>query len=124
VELNDLLAKSDVVFLCVPGDEVGHGFFGAEHIANMKEHSLLVSFLDSHVFDVDALYTALDTGKIRVISDHPMDVRFAKFSKSTFYSFKASNAFNTKAALKFTSDQATKAMINLLTTGRDEHRVN
>ena len=122
-EMDKLLAESDVVFLCVP-DEVGHGFFQAEHFAKMKDGSLLVSFMHSNIIDVDALYSALDAGKIRAISDYPMDERFYKFPMSTFYSFKASNAFNTKQSLKFTSDRATKALIDLLETGKDDNRVN
>jgi len=122
-EIDELLHKSDVVFLCVP-DEVGHGFFTAKHFASMKEDALLVSFMHSDIIDVDALYDALDNGKIRAISDYPMDDRFNKFPLSKWYSFKASNAFNTKQSLKFTSDRATQALINLLTTGKDENRVN
>ncbi len=121
-ELDDLLSKSDVVFLCVP-DVVGHNFFTADHFAKMKDDALLVSFMHSNIIEVDALYDALDAGKIRAISDYPMDDRFNKFTKSTFYSFKASNAFNTKQSLKFTSDKATQALINLLTTGEDENKV-
>ncbi len=122
-ELDELLQESDVVFLCVP-DEVGPGFFTADHFAKMKDGALLVSFMHSNIIDVDALYNALDSGKIRAISDYPMDERFNKFPLSTFYSFKASNAFNTKQSLKFTSNRATQALINLLATGKDENRVN
>ncbi len=122
-ELDTLLQKSDVVFLCVP-DEVGHNFFTADHFANMKDGALLVSFMHSNIIDVGALYGALKGGKIRAISDYPMDERFNKFPQSTFYSFKASNAFNTQQSLKFTSDKATQALINLLSTGKDENRVN
>jgi lactate dehydrogenase-like 2-hydroxyacid dehydrogenase len=122
-EMDELLRKSDVVFLCVP-DEVGHGYFTANHFAKMKEGALLVSFMHRGIIDVDALYDALDTGKIRAISDYPMDERFNKFPLSSWYSFKASNAFNTKSSLKFMSDKATQALINLLATGKDENRVN
>lgn len=123
MEMDHLLQRSDVVFLCVP-DEVGNGFFTASHFAKMKEDALLVSFMHSNIIDVNALYDALDTGKIRAISDYPMDDRFNKFPLSRWYSFKASNAFNTKQSLKFTSDNATQAIINLLNTGRDKHKVN
>jgi gluconate 2-dehydrogenase len=121
--MDELLQKSDVVFLCVP-DEVGHGFFTADHFAHMKENALLVSFMHGDIIDIDALYSALDAGKIRAISDYPMDDRFNKFPLSKWYSFKASNAFNTKQSLKFTSDRATQALLSLLTTGKDENRVN
>ena len=123
MDMNEVLKNSDVVFLCVP-DEVGHGFFTAGHFTSMKQDALLVSFMHSNIIDIDALYGAIDMGKIRAISDYPMDERFNKLPLSSWYSFKASNAFNTEQALKFTSDKATKALINLLTTGKDENRVN
>lgn len=123
-EMDKLVSQSDIVFLCVPGDEVEDKFFNVDYIANMKQNALLVSFADSHIIDVDALYNALSSGKVRAISDYPMGGRFQAFPKSTFYSFKGSNAFNAQASLKYTSDKATEVLINLLTTGQDNNRVN
>lgn len=114
MEMRDVLAKSDIVFLCVPGTEVGDKFFSAEHVANMKQGALLVSFTDTHVFDLDALYAALAQGKVRSISDYPFGERFNAFPKSTYYSFNGSNAFNTTAAIKLTSDTAIQVLLGLL----------
>lgn len=113
-DMEDVLAKSDVVFLCVPGTEVGEKYFNARYVAAMKQGALLVSFTDSHVFDLDALYKALAEGAVRSISDYPLGERFNVFPKSVYYSFNGSNAFNTKAAIKLTSDTATKVLIDLL----------
>jgi D-3-phosphoglycerate dehydrogenase / 2-oxoglutarate reductase len=122
-ELDQLVQESDIIFLCVP-DSAGHSFFSAEYIAKMKKNALLVSFMHSSIIDVDALHNALAAGKIRAISDYPMDDRFHKFPQSTFYSFKGSNAFNTNHSLQLMSDGATQSLINLLANGEDEHRVN
>lgn len=124
VERDEVLEKSDIVFLCVPGEEVGDGYFSRDLISKMKDNALLVSFHHKGLFDVDALYEALEAGKIRAISDYPMDERFDKLPRSSWYSFKASNAFNTKPSLEFTSSQATQALINLLADGKDTNRVN
>ena len=122
-EVNELLENSDIVFLCV-SDEVGHGFFTADNFANMKKNALLVSFMADGIIDMDGLYKALESGKIRAISDHSMDDRFNKFNPATWYSFNASNAFNTNQGLRLTSARATEALINLLASGKDEDRVN
>jgi len=122
-DINEVLEISDVVFLCV-SDEVGHGFFTADYIASMKKNALLVSFMADGIIDIEALYIALSEGKIRAISDHSMDDRFKKFNSSNWFSFKASNAFNTSQGLALTSSRATEALINLLTNGKDEGRVN
>jgi lactate dehydrogenase-like 2-hydroxyacid dehydrogenase len=122
-EMDELLRKGDIVFLCTP-NEVGDKFYNADHFAKMKNNALLVNFMRSNIIDVDAHYATIDSGKIRAVSDYPMDERFNKFPSSTFYSFKASNAFNTDSSMKFTSDKATQALSNLLTSGKDENKVN
>lgn len=121
-EVTPLLKASDIVFLCV-SDEAGKDFFTADHFANMKHDALLVSFMHPGVINADALFDALSSNAIRAISDYPMNDRFNSLSASRWYSFKASNAFNTAPSLAFTSNEATAALINLLTTGKDENRV-
>ena len=122
-DMNTLLQKSDVVFLCVP-DDVGQDFFGAEQFNQMKDGALLVSFMHPGIINQDALLKALQSGKIRAASDYPMDDRFNSLPLSTWYSFKGSNAFNTPEALQFTSDEAVKTLLNLLTAGEDKNLVN
>jgi D-3-phosphoglycerate dehydrogenase / 2-oxoglutarate reductase len=121
---DDLLAKSDVIFLCVPGEEVGDGYFNRGYISKMKNNALLVNINPAKLFDIDALYEALKSGRIRAVSDYPIDERFDKLPRSSWFSFKGSNAFNTEPSLSFTSSKATQALINLLTTGKDENLVN
>jgi len=122
-EMADVLQKSDVVFLCVP-DDSGKDFFSYEQFAQMKQGALLVSFMHTGIINPDALYKALRAGKVRAASDYTMDKRFDDFPLSTWYSFNASNAFNTNPALQYTSDEAVKSLINLLKTGEDKNLVN
>lgn len=122
-ELDTVLGESDVIFLPVPIDEVGQGYFGKEYITKMKPGALLVNINRSDMFDVDALYDALKAERIRMVSDYPMDDRFNDVPRPMFYSFNASNAFNTRRALAFTSESAVRTLLNILATGNDENRV-
>jgi len=120
-QMNEVLKESDVVFLCVP-DDVDKPFFAQEQFAQMRQGSLLVSFMYGGIIDPDALYEALKSGRIRAVSDYPMDERFNAFPLATWYSFNASNAFNTPAMLRDTSDRATQCLLNLLATGKDKDK--
>jgi phosphogluconate 2-dehydrogenase len=122
-ELPDMLEQSDVVFLGVSYDG-NKGFFGAAQLERMKPGSLLVSFMQPGVIDEDALFDTLRLEKIRAISDYPMGARFDAFPLSRWYSFAASNAFNSEQGIAHTSNEATQSMIALLTTGNDKYLVN
>jgi D-3-phosphoglycerate dehydrogenase len=123
-DLDVLLKQSDIVFLCVSKD-AGKDFFGKEQLAQMKDSSLLVTFVAENIIDEEALLAELKVGRIRAVSDHPIhNEESLKLPLSTWYCFNASNAFNTETELKLCSDVATDSMINLLTTGEDKNKVN
>ena len=122
-EMDDVLQKSDVVFLCVP-DGVDKPFFAGSQFERMKRGALLVSFMHGGIIDPDVLYKALKSGKVRAISDYPMDERFNGFPLSTWYSFNGSNAFNTPGMLELASDEAVRCLLSLLATGEDKDKVN
>lgn len=123
-ELGNLLKESDVVFVCVSKD-AGENFVGEKELAQMKDGALLVSFMHPGAIDEEAMLKELKTGRIRAVSDYPMkNEEFKNLPMSNWYCFNASNAFNTQASLKLTSDMATQSMINLLKTGEDKNRVN
>lgn len=123
-DLETLLSESDIIFLCVSKD-AGENFIGGKELSLMKEKSLLVSFMSHGIIDEEALLKELEKGRIRAVSDYPAkNENFKKLPLNIWYYFNSSNAFNTKAALKFTSDMATQSMINLLKTGKDKNRVN
>jgi len=112
-ELNDLLKKSDVIFLCL-NKHTAVNFMNKELLGQMKKGSLLVSFMHPGVIEVEALYQELKSGRIRCVSDYAMDKRFNELPLSTWYCFNGSNAFNTISEIKLVSDQATESIINIL----------
>ncbi len=124
--MQEVLAKSDVIFLCVPSD-TSQNFIGCSELSKMKDGSLLVSFTHG-IVDETALLGELKSGRIRVASDNPptelLSPDFADLPFSTWYCFNGSNAFNTELELKTTSDMTTQSIINMLTTGQDQYRVN
>ena len=123
-EMNDLLKESDIVFICVSKD-AGNNFVGKDELTLLKDSALLVSFMADGIIDDNALLSELKTGRIRAVSDHPINDDSVKdIPLDIWYSFNASNAFNTFSGLKLTSDMATQTMINLLSEKDDAYRVN
>ena len=120
--LQKLLAQCDVVFLAVPSTS-GPGFFAKPQFDAMKKDALLVSFVHTGVIDSDSLFDAVSSGKVRAISDLPVDERFSKLAHDKWFSFKLSNAYLTAPSLAYTSNVATQSMINMLTKGDDEYIV-
>jgi glyoxylate reductase len=64
VELDDLLARSDVVSVHVPLTEETRGLFDAKRLRSMKPGSILVNTARGGVVDEDALVAALDEGPL------------------------------------------------------------
>jgi phosphoglycerate dehydrogenase-like enzyme len=120
--LNDLLAQSDIVFLCVAGD--AKGFMGDKEFQAMKQDALFVSFMHPGVVDEYALLHALQQGRIRAISDYPMkETGFDELPLERWYCMNGTNTI-THAGAKLMSDMATQSLLNLLNTGDDQYRVN
>ena len=64
VSLPELLASSDIVVLAVPGGaETGH-LIGADQLAAMQPHAILINIARGDVVDEAALIAALDAGQI------------------------------------------------------------
>lgn len=62
--LNDLLATSDVVVLCLPLNDRTHHLIGADELARMREKALLVNVSRGPVVEPEALYGALRESRI------------------------------------------------------------
>jgi D-3-phosphoglycerate dehydrogenase len=123
-ELDTLLAGSDIIFLCVSKD-AGDNFIGEKELARMKEGALIIMFGRAELVNEPALLKELQGGRIRAASDNTgKDKAFKELPLSHWFRFSASNAFNTSTELKLTSDTATKSLLNLLETGKDEFKVN
>ncbi len=123
-ELDLLLQESDILFVCVSKD-AGKDFIGKRELGLMKDGALVVNFIAEGIINQDALFKEINSGRIRAVSDYPLGQgEYNSLPYSHYYCFNASNAFNTEAAVKRTSDRATEAIINLLNTGKDKNRVN
>lgn len=61
--LADLLARSDVVTLHVPGDPAGRPFLGAAELGRMKHGSVLVNTARGTLVDTRALVAGLQAGR-------------------------------------------------------------
>ncbi|MBP7831705.1 MAG: hypothetical protein KA028_01670 [Candidatus Pacebacteria bacterium] len=123
-DIETLLKESDIVFVCVSKD-AGPDFINEKELSAMKEGALLVSFMAKGIINEDALLSVLKAGKIRAVSDYPMQKpEFKNLPMRVWYSFNDSNAFNTAPTLKRCSDMATQSMINLLEKGEDKNKVN
>lgn len=64
VELNTLLAESDVVSLHVPETPETKGMMGQAQIAQMKQDSILINASRGTVVDIDALAQALEDNRL------------------------------------------------------------
>jgi D-3-phosphoglycerate dehydrogenase / 2-oxoglutarate reductase len=123
VELDKLLKKSDIVFVCV-SDDAGFDFISKEQLQLMKDNSLLVSFMHTGIVNADALFEELESGRLRAASDYKMDERFNNLPLSNWFCFNGPNAFNTESETKVTSDMSVDSLINILKTGHDKYKVN
>lgn len=122
LELEKLLAQSDVTFLCVEGS--AKNFFGTVQLQQMKPGSLLVNITHPGVIEEAALYDVLSNSHIRAISDHPMsDAGFNELSLHQWYCMNTSSTI-TEAGAKLMSDTATESLISILKTGDDKYLVN
>ena len=124
VDMNTLLQESDIVTLHV-SKEVGQDFIGKDELATMKDGSLLVNCGFTGGINKDALCEELKTGRLRAVQDDPMeDGRFDTLPKSVWFCSNSHTAYNTFEANKTASDMATRSLLNLLATGKDQYKVN
>lgn len=122
-ELAETLSQSDIIFICVTGDESTHNFIGAKEFAAIRQDALFVSFMHPGVIDESALLAALKQKRFRAISDWPMGDAFNELPFSHWYCMNATNTL-TEAGIKLFSDMAVASMLNILKDGRDQNRVN
>jgi len=123
VPMDDLLTQSDIVTLHA-SKEAGAGFIGKEQLAKMKDGALLINCGFTGAVNADALFTELQTSRIRAAQDDPVDDRFSSLPFSAWFSSNSHTAYNTHEANKTASDMATKSLLNILETGNDQFKVN
>jgi D-3-phosphoglycerate dehydrogenase len=123
VSLDELLAQSDIVSLHV-SKEVGKGFIGKEQLSKMKAGALLVNCGFMGGVDRMALLRELESGRLRAAEDGPSDEAFSHLPLSVWYCSNAHTAYNTREANRTASEMATKSLLSILDTGKDQFRVN
>lgn len=123
VTLDELLTQSDIVTLHV-SKEIGAGFIGASQLAMMKDGALLLNCGFIGGVDRDALLPELESGRLRAAEDGPTDPRFAALPLSAWYCSNSHTAYNTHEANATASEMATRSVISILETGKDELRAN
>ena len=69
VALDDVLAKSDVIFVVASVTSDNGGFLGSEEFAKMRKGTSFVLLSRAGVVDFDALMAAVKSGHIRAASD-------------------------------------------------------
>ncbi len=123
-DMESVLNQSDIVFVCVSND-AGQNFITEKELGLLKNDALLVTFIHKGIINEDALLKELQSGRIRAVSDYPLDAKEANnLPLSRWYSGSGSNAFNTFLEIKLVSDMAVQSLLNLLETGTDKNKVN
>ncbi|HEY1063957.1 MAG TPA: NAD(P)-dependent oxidoreductase [Candidatus Saccharimonadales bacterium] len=121
--LAELVATSDIITTHVPGS-AGEVLTG-DLLKTVKDGAVLINTGADESYNKDGLYDLLADQKARAAFDNPIDEhRFAKLTADVWFYSNACTAYNTHEAAQLASDMATQSLINLLTTGQDDYRVN
>lgn len=113
VELDELVATSDIIFLTLPMN--AGQIFDAALIDQIKEDALVVSISPNNLFDYNALLARLQAGSLRAAIDWPSPTeKFDELSSDTWMSFHNHSAYNTRQAVKNVDDSVVKTAISLL----------
>src|SRR3989344_277275 len=123
VNMDELLSRSDVITFHA-SKEAGAGYIGKVELAKMRDNTILVNCGFTGSVDKDALYEELKSGRLRAVQDDPMDERFNNLSLSAWFNSNSHRAYNTFQAAKVASDMATRSLLNMLATGKDQYKVN
>lgn len=121
--LEELVQTADVISTHVPNSA---GEILTEPLLKAtKKGVVLVNTGSTHTYNNDALYDLLIDQNARAAFDFPIDEhRFEKLTADVWFYSNTWNGYNTREAAYIASDMATQSLINLLTTGQDDHRVN
>lgn len=121
--LEELVETADVITTHVPGS--AGEVLTKDLLASTKDGVALINTGAEATYNHDGLYDLLVDQKARAAFDFPIDEdRFEKLTADVWFYSNAPTAFNTHEAAEIISDMATESLINLLTTGQDDYRVN
>lgn len=90
VEMDDLLARADIVTLHVPGNDKTKDLISGDEFAKMKDGVVLINTARGSTVNVQALLRALSTGKVRaagldVLPEEPVIREEAEVLRSYFH---------------------------------------
>lgn len=90
VDMDDLLARSDIVTLHMPGNEKTKDLISGDEFAKMKDGVVLINTARGSIVNVQALLRALSTGKVRaagldVLPEEPVIREEAEVLRSYFH---------------------------------------
>jgi phosphoglycerate dehydrogenase-like enzyme len=113
VELEELVASSDIIFLALP---MKAGLIlDANLISRLKEDMLLVSISPMNLIDIDSLSSRLIAGNVRAVIDWPSPTEeLASLPLETFYTVNSHSAYNTEQAIKLVAEHVTDKAISIL----------
>lgn len=121
--LEELVATSDIISTHIPA--TAGEVMTKDLLQRTKEGVILINTCRAGAYNYDGLYDLLADGKARAAFDFPIDEpRFDKLTADAWFYSNTTTAYNTHEAAKTASDMATQSIINLLTTGQDDYRVN
>jgi len=123
VPLEDLVKTADVISTHTP--ESAGEILSQELLTQTKPGVVLINTGNKVTYSPDGLYDLLYNQTARAAFDFPLDdPRFDELTADVWFYSNGSTAYNTWEANKIASDMATQSMLNLLTTGNDDYRVN
>lgn len=123
VPLEELVSSSDVISTHVP--TTAGEVLTKDLLKTTKEGVILINTGRDETYNHDGLYDLLADGKARAAFDFAIDEhRFEKLTADVWFYSNTTTAYNTHEAAKTASDMVTQSLINLLTTGQDDYRVN
>lgn len=123
-ELEEVVSESDVLTNHLAS--LAGVVFDQNLISKLKANAIIINTGSEANFDFDALYEVLKADKARAAFDHkPHDPNFDELPIEVWFCSQGDGtAYNTHLANRIASDMATASVINLLTTGKDQHKVN
>jgi phosphoglycerate dehydrogenase-like enzyme len=122
-ELPQLLQSASIVSLH-RSQRAGMHYFDSDALSKMRDGALLINASFADAVDPDALLKELTAGRLRAAFDGPPQGSFGNLPLDNWFSSNGQSGFNTVEAVGRVSEMATTSLINLLTSGSDEHRVN
>lgn len=127
VDLDELLARSDIVSVHAPLTPQTRGIIGAEAIARMKPDAILVNTSRGPLVDLDAVCAALKEGKLRaaaldVFDREPLDVTRIEGVPNLIAT--PHMAYYSEEALEESQRKAATQVKKVLTGQEPDYRVN